>query len=153
MRSLRVSGALILVGYLAVIAGYIDLIIVGSQGGTRGFQIAEAVAYGLVGFGSWRSVKACQDGDASAKLVRGLTRWVGAASGAMAIAFALETYEYHKTFSALVAVRVPIPHYLQQIFFGLAITVGFLLAAFGFWFASSRLGIATEPAQTAVPDS
>jgi hypothetical protein len=71
----------------------------------------------------------------------------------MAIAFALETYEYHKTFSALVAVRVPIPHYHQQIFFGMVITVGFLVAALGFWLASSRRGIATEPARTAVPES
>jgi hypothetical protein len=156
MRTLRLFGSLIVVGYLAVVAGTIAWIVafdVYHSWSSLVSEIAMAIAYGLVGFGCWRSVRACREDDASAKVIRGLTRWVGAASGAMAIAFASQTYMYHKTHMSFVAFGVREPHYNLQIDGGLAFVVGFLLAAVGLWFASSTPRVATEPGLTAISDA
>jgi hypothetical protein len=156
MRVLRLSGLSIFIGYLAVIAGTIALIVAFRTYHQKGYlvtDIAMTVAYGLVGVGCWRSVRACRDGDTSARMMRSVTRWVGAASGAMAVAFAGQTYDYNKVHSSIIANGGSEPRYALQIFGGLALVVGFLLAGVGFWFASNRFDLATEPTQIPVPDS
>jgi hypothetical protein len=153
MRSPRFSGSLLLVGYVAIIAGTIAWIIAFETYHQKGFLtswIAMTVAYGLVGFGCWRSVRACRDDDA-ARVIRGLTRWVGAASGAMAIASASQTYDYYKSHSTVAAFGGTIPHYPFQIGGGVAQAVGFLSAGVGLWLASDRRPVATEPVPAPLP--
>jgi hypothetical protein len=155
MRALRLSGSLILIGYIAVIGGTIAWIIAFGTYHQKGYLtafIAMTIAYGLVGFGCWRSARAPR-GDDAARVMRGMTRWVGAASGAMAIAFAGQTYDYYKVHSTVVANGGREPHYSLQIGGGIAQLVGFLLAGVGFWFLSRRLPVAAEGAQAPVPDS
>src|SRR5580658_5109777 len=106
MRPLRLFGSLVLVGYLAVIAGTVSWIIAFGNYHQKAFlasEIAMTIAYGLVGVGCWRVLRACRNDDASARMMRVLTRWVASASGVMAVAFAFSTYEYHKTHSSIVA--------------------------------------------------
>ena len=66
----------------------------------------------------------------------------------MAIAFALLTYEYHKTHASYVANHIAEPHYTEQFFGGLALAIGFLVSAGGFWLGSINLAMARGPAQT-----
>jgi hypothetical protein len=156
MRSDRLFGPLILVGYLAIIAGTIAWNIAFGNYRQKAFlasEIAMTIAYGLVGFGCWRSTRACRNDEASARVMRVLTRWVAAASGVMAVAFSFSTYEYHKIHSSFVANRITEPHYNLQIDGGLAFVAGFLLAAIGLWFASDTTRVATEATLTGISDT
>jgi len=144
----RFAGWLILFGYLGVTAGTIAWIIAFWTDNPKGFlasDIAMTIGFGLAGLGCWRSIRACRNDEASPGLMSGLTRWVGAASLAMAISYAFITYEYHRFHFE--------PHHRLQVVGGLALVVGFLFAAIGFWFALSTSWLAKDPVQVPASDS
>jgi hypothetical protein len=149
VRFRRISGPVILVGYAGIVGGSVALITATNTYRSKGYlasAIAMIIAYGLVGFGTWRSARACRNDDGAASVLRNLTRWVAAASAALVIVFAFDAYETYQTYSANRA-QFPryYPHFDLQIEGELACVAGFLIAAVGLWMSFGKLSVATAP--------
>lgn len=155
MTSPRRLGALLLiVGYLGVISGTVAWVVSWwtselSFPETIVFQSALAVGIGLAGIACWRWTVASRSSEVEARLVRGPTRWMAAASVGFAAAFAADTYQTYDNHRVLFQHSPPgegfYPHYRLIIAGGSAFVVGLLLAAVGFWI----LGSATKATATA----
>jgi hypothetical protein len=130
MRSLRLPGALIGLGFLGIVFWTVAFLIpVPYANETWVYEIATTVGYGLAGFACWRWIAGNWKARGDKSLVRGPSRWMAAASVVTAAGVAALAYFTH---------RVDRGRYYHLHLVGNATgTLGFLLAAAGFWIASS----------------
>ena len=157
MTSSRRMGALLLiVGYLGVVGGTMAWVVSWWTSElifpeTIVYQSALAVGIGLAGIACWRWTVASRFSDVEARLVRGPTRWMAAASVGFAAAFAADTYQTYDNHRVMFQHSPPgegfYPHYRLIIAGGSAFVVGLLLAAVGFWILGTATK-ATTPAPT-----
>jgi hypothetical protein len=108
------------------------------------YWLTTSAGYGLAGYACWRWIVGSSKTEAGAATIRGPVRWMAAASVVTAAGVATLTYnlyQNHPTFS-LGALDF---HYGLRLGGDIAGTVGFLLAAVGFWIASTARP--TEPGE------
>jgi len=100
------------------------------------YWVATTAGYGLAGFACWRWIGFEPATPEQAARVRGPSRWMAAASLVTAAGVAALTYDLHRVHSQL---GLGSAHYKLRHAGDLAGTVGFFLAAIGFWIASNAL--------------
>jgi hypothetical protein len=152
MGNLRVPGALIAVGFLGVLAWPVADLIANSPatGTTWVYLISMAAGYGLAGFACWSWITENWKRSTSGLSVRTPSRWMAAASVVTAAGVAALTYQLYQQHAELELNNIGL-HYGVRLVGTAAGTVGFLLAAVGFWIASSARP--TEAVETsAVPE-
>jgi hypothetical protein len=153
VRNLRIPGALIGLGFAGVLASTIANLIADqpATGSTWVYLIATTVGYGLAGFACWRWTTVNWQAPTPGVVVRTPSRWMAAASVVTAAAVAALTYQLYQQHPALVGHNVDL-HYGLRLAGDVAGTLGFLLAAAGFWIASNARPAEpnTERAQASV---
>ena len=146
MRTLRLPGALIGLGFAGVVvwtAAYLIAIQpTPDMAATLVYWLTTSAGYGLAGYACWRWIVGSWKSEDGGATTRGPVRWMAAASVATAAGLATLTYnlyQNHPTFS----LGTLDFHYGLRLGGDVAGTVGFLLAAVGFWIASTAYP--TEP--------
>ena len=152
MRTLRIPGSLLLVGYLAAIAGligYSATFHLGKQGWIE--NLVEPVGVGLAGFASWRWMIASRtERPAATRSMKLPTRVLAAACVVFAVGdavFAHIVAQEHSSFG----LAGPSFHYATKMASLILSGVGFLYAATGFWLASLDVRAPTATTEAAVP--
>jgi hypothetical protein len=140
VRTLRLPGALIGLGFAGVVvwtAAYLIAIQpTPDMAATLIYWITTSAGYGLAGYACWRWVVGSWKTEGGGATIRGPVRWMAAASVLTAAGLATLTYnlyQNHPTFS----VDTLDFHYGLRLGGDIAGTMGFLLAAVGFWIAST----------------
>ncbi len=130
VQDLRLPGAVMGLGFVGIVFWTVALLIpVPYANEVWVYEIATTVGYGLAGFACWRWIVGNWKAHGDGLLVQGPSRWMAAASVTTAAGVAALTYLTH---------RVHGGHYYRLHLAGNAAgTLGFLLAAAGFWIASS----------------
>ncbi len=130
MQSLRLPGALIILGFLGVVFWTIALLIPPPPTNELWvYEIATTVGYGLAGFACWRWIIGTWNSDRQWSIVRGPSRWMAAASVVTAAGVAALTYLTHRVHGGR--------YHHFHLAGDAAGSLGFLMAAAGFWIASS----------------
>jgi hypothetical protein len=162
MRSLRLPGVLIELGYLGIAAGTVAWLIALYRQNPWEIYVATAapiVGYGLAGFACWRWIVRCQATNSDPSQAAP-SRWMAAASLVTAAGWAAITHFYYQNHQNLVGVVTHVtgsslavidPHYRLRMAGGLSIVVGLLLAGVGFWTAASRTRTETKPIEAPIP--
>jgi hypothetical protein len=137
VRNLRLPGALIGLGFVGVLAWTMADLIADhpATGSTWVYLIATTVGYGLAGFACWRWITVTWKAPTPGVVDRTPSRLMAVASVVTAAGVATLTYQLHQQHPALELDNVD-PHYGLRLAGGVAGTLGFLLAAAGFWIAS-----------------
>lgn len=130
VQTLRPAGVLLSLGFVGVVFWTIALLIPAPVANEAWvYEIATTVGYGLAGLACWRWIVGNWKANGDWSLVQSPSRWMAAASLATAAGVAALTYLTH---------RVHGGHYYHLHLAGSAAgTLGFLLAAAGFWIASN----------------
>ena len=130
VQTLRPPGVLLGLGFVGVVFWTIALLIPAQVANEAWvYEIATTVGYGLAGLACWRWIVGNWKANGDWLLVQSPSRWMAAASFATAAGVAALTYLTH---------RVHGGHYYRLHLVGSAAgTLGFLLAAAGFWVASN----------------
>ena len=140
MRNLRLPGALIGLGFVGVLAWTIaSLIAVLPTPDTATvlvYWLATTAGYGLAGFACWRWLVGNWNTKEGGSAIRGPSRWMAAASFVTAVGVAALTYQVYQDRPSFVLDNLDL-HYGLRLGGDAAGTVGFLLAAAGFWIASN----------------
>ncbi len=138
MRNLRLPGALISLGFIGVLAWTIANLIADqpARGDTWVYLIATTVGYGLSGFACWRWIRVNWKAPTSGLSVRAPSRWMAAASVVTAAGVAALTYQLYQEHPTFALDNIDL-HYGLRLAGDFAGTLGFVLAAAGFWIASS----------------
>jgi hypothetical protein len=146
VRTLRLPGALIGLGFAGVVvwtAAYLIAIQpTPDMAATLVYWLTTSAGYGLAGYACWRWIVGnwkTEDGGAT---IRGPVRWMAAASVVTAAGLATLTYNLYQNRPSLSLGTLDF-HYGLRLAGDIAGTVGFLLAAVGFWMASTARP--TEP--------
>lgn len=155
MRTLRIPGLSLLVGYLAVIAGvigYDSAYSLSKQGWIE--VLAEPVGLGLAGFAAWRWMVASRtEPTATTRSIKVPTRTMAAACVVFAVGYAVTAHIVVQEHSSLGLATDPTFHYTTKMISSILAGVGFLLAAIGFWLASLGARTPTTVAEVPVPVS
>ncbi len=161
MRTLRLPGVLVVLGFLGLVVRELAWVEAYDQPTEYVVsQIATAFGYGLAGFACWRWIVRCRTSNADPGLQRVPSRWMATASVVTAAGYAAITYYYYQTiqnlrqnYRAYHGVLPDIdPHYRLRMAGGASIVVGLLLAGIGFWIASTAArSVVAEPVESAVP--
>ena len=153
MRTLRLPGALIGLGFAGVVvwtAAYLIAVLpTPDLATTIVYWVTTSAGYALAGYACWRFIAGgwnTEDGRATA---RGPVRWMAAASVVTAAGLATLTYNLYQNHPSLSFGALDF-HYGLRLAGDIAGTIGFLLAAVGFWVASTARPIepGAEHAQT-----
>lgn len=152
MRTLRIPGLLLIVGYVAVVAGaigYGQTYPLSKQGWVE--ILYEPVGIGLVGFAAWKWMVASRTDPTTTKSIKVPTRIMAAASLAFGFGWAVMAHiadQEHSSFPG----GLDLPHhYTTQMVSLISASVGFLLAAIGFWLASLPVRAPRTTTEIALP--
>jgi hypothetical protein len=138
MRNLRLPGALIGLGFGGILFWTVaDLAVVSPpQATTLVYWITTTAGYGLAGFACWRWITKGWTSEAGESPTRGPSRWMAAASLVTAAGVAALTYQLYQNRPGLEFANLDF-HYGLRLTGYVVGTLGFLLAAVGFWAASN----------------
>jgi hypothetical protein len=146
MRTLRLPGALIGLGFVGVIlwtAAYLIAVLpTPDMAATIVYWVTTSAGYGLAGYAGWRWIVGSSKTEGGAAAIRGPVRWMAAASVVTAAGVATLTYNLYQNHPSFSFGALDF-HYGLRLAGDIAGTVGFLLAAVGFWIASTARP--TEP--------
>jgi hypothetical protein len=146
VRTLRLPGALIGLGFAGIVlwtAAYLIAILPASDtAATIVYWLTTSAGYGLAGYACWRWIVGNWKTEGGAATIRGPVRWMAAASVVTAAGVATLTYNLYQHHPSLSLGTLDF-HYGLRLAGDFAGTVGFLLAAVGFWIASTARP--TEP--------
>lgn len=137
MRSLRLPGTLIALGYAGIVIWTITILFVFPPRSDTASQtlfvywVTTTLGYGFAGFACWRWIASNVRRHTETSRIRVPSRWMAAASLTTAAGTAALTFEFHGLHSPFAS-----PHYHLRLAGYVAGTLGFLLAAVGFWIAS-----------------
>src|ERR1700722_5489174 len=138
VRTLRIPGLLLIVGYLGLLAGvigYSDTFPLSKQGWIE--VLVEPVGVGLAGFAAWRWMVACrQEPTATARSIKTPTRSMAAASALFSIGYAVMAHITVQDHSSLGLATDPSFHYATKMICLISSGIGLLVAPIGFWLAS-----------------
>jgi hypothetical protein len=147
VQNLRVPAALIVLGFAGLLAWTVAYLIAvlptPDTGTTLVSWLTTTAGYGLAGFACWRWIVAnwkVKEGSP----IRGPSRWMAAASFVTASGVAALTYQTYQNRPAFVLDTLDL-HYGLRLGGDIAGTLGFLLAAAGFWIASNARPVQPEP--------
>ena len=151
---LRLPGALIGLGFVGVLAWTVTYLIAvlptPDTGTTLVYWLSTTAGYGLAGFACWRWIVGNQKANGGSP-IRSPSRWMAAASLVTAAGVAALTYQTYQNRPAFALTNIDL-HYGLRLGAAVAGTLGFLLAAVGFWVASNarRAQSETEQVQASV---
>lgn len=148
MRTLRLSKVLLVVGFLGVLASTVAWMVViprFTAGSWIIDQLAPPIGYALVGLAWWQWIPAAHTGHVASNAMRRSSRTLALAAGAIALGNFSQLYGNLRFRNALHDPGFRIPHWnLQNASLGTA-GLGFLLAAVGFWIASTAAKASDPP--------
>jgi hypothetical protein len=162
VRTLRLPGVLIVLGYVGIATGTVAWLVALGHINPWEFYLANATptaGFALAGFACWWWIVACRAAKTDPRLQRVASRLMSAASVITAAGWAAVIYFYYQNHQSIVhsqihgapSTAVLDPHYRLRMAGGASIAVGLLLAGIGFWIASSATRSAvTESVQPAV---
>ncbi len=163
MRTLRLPGVLIVLGYTGIAAGTAAWLVAFYSFNPWEFYLAQATptaGYALAGLACWWWIVACRSTNTDLRLQRIPSRLMSAASVMTAAGWVAIVYFYYQNHQMLLKSR-PVgaysdgpldPHYRLRMAGGASVVVGLLLAGLGFWIASAAIRSPNvEPAEAAVP--
>jgi hypothetical protein len=140
VRTLRLPGALIGLGFAGVVlwtAAYLIAIQpTPDMAATLVYWLTTSAGYGLAGYACWRWIVGSWKTDGGASTIRGPVRWMAAASVVTAAGVATLTYNLYQHHPSLSLGTLDF-HYGLRLAGDVAGTLGFLVAAVGFWIAST----------------
>jgi hypothetical protein len=146
MLHLRLPRALIALGFGCIVfwtvAYLIAVLPTGDSATTLVFWLTTTAGYGLAGFACWRWITANGEGQAARSLIRGPTRWMAAAALITGAGVAALTFQIYQDRPPVALVNADLHYGLRLAGFAVG-TLGFVLAAAGFWIASNAA--APEP--------
>jgi hypothetical protein len=146
VRDLRVPGALLVLGFGGILAWTVTYLIAvlptPYMGTTLVYWLTTTAGYGLAGFACWRWIVGSWKAREGAP-VRGPSRWMAAASFMTAVGVAALTFETYQNRPSYALTNLDL-HYGLRLVGELAGTLGFVLAAVGFWAASLARPLHTE---------
>ena len=145
VRKLRLPGALIFLGFVGVVFWTVASLIPAPYANeTWVYEIATTAGYVLAGFATWRWIVGNWKAGGDGSLVRSPSRWMAVASIVTAAGVAALTYFTHRLHGGGI-------WYHLHLAGDAAGTLGFLLAAAGFWIASSARPSESERAAVSGP--
>ena len=154
MQSLRLPGALLVIGFAGVlvwtIAYVVAILPTFDQASTLVYWFATTAGYGLAGFACWRWLVGNWRAQEDSSRIRGPSRWMAAASILTAAGVAALTYVVYQEHHGLL--QNLDYHYDLRLGGDAAGTLGFLFAAVGFWIAPYARPFASGAAQTQASD-
>jgi hypothetical protein len=140
VRTLRLPGALIGLGFAGVVlwtAAYLIAVLPSSDASaTLVYWLTTSAGYGLAGYACWRWIVGSWKTGLDEPTVRGPVRWMAAAAVVTAAGVATITYNLYQNHPSFSLGTIDF-HYGLRLAGDIAGTVGFLLAAIGFWIASN----------------
>lgn len=140
MRTLRLPGALIGLGFAGVVlwtAAYLTAVLPSNDASaTIVYWVTTSAGYGLAGYACWRWIVGSWKDGLGGATIRGPVRWMAAAAVVTAAGVATLTYNLYQNHPSFSLGTIDF-HYGLRLAGDIAGTVGFLLAALGFWIASS----------------
>jgi hypothetical protein len=140
VRNLRVPGALIGIGFVGILAwtvAYLIAVLPASDTATvLVYWLTTTAGYGLAGFACWRWIVGNWNKDDGGAAIRGPSRWMAAAALVTAAGVAALTYQVYQDRPSFALDNLDL-HYGLRLGGDAAGTLGFLLAAAGFWIASN----------------
>jgi hypothetical protein len=153
VRTLRLPGALLALGFAGIVlwtAAYLIAVLpTFDMAATIVYWLTTSAGYGLAGYACWRWIVGSWKTEDGAATIRRPVRWMAAASVVTAAGVATLTYDLYQNHPSF-SLGVLDFHYGLRLAGDVAGTVGFLLAAVGFWIASTARPIepGAEHAQT-----
>jgi hypothetical protein len=153
VRNLRLPGALIGLGFAGIVlwtAAYLTAELPTFETtATLVYWLTTTAGYGMAGFACWRWIVGNWKAEDGGTAIRGPVRWMAAASVVTAAGVATITYELYQNHPSFSLGTLDF-HYGLRLAGDVAGTLGFLLAAVGFWIASNARPTepGTEHAQT-----
>ncbi|HEY5384097.1 MAG TPA: hypothetical protein VIJ56_02605 [Acidimicrobiales bacterium] len=146
MRTLRLPGVLIGLGFAGIVlwtAAYLAAVLpTFDAAATTVYWLTTTAGYGMAGYACWRWIAGSWKTEDGGATIRGPVRWMAAASVVTAAGVATLTYTLYQHHPSLSLGTLDF-HYGLRLAGDIAGTVGFLLAAVGFWIASTARP--TEP--------
>ena len=140
MRNPRLPGALIGLGFIGVlawtIANLIAILPTFDTGTVLVYWLTTTAGYALAGLACWRWIVGNWNAKRSGSAIRGPSRWMASASLVTAAGVAALTYQVYQDHQPLALDSLDF-HYGLRLFGDIAGTLGFLLAAAGFWIGSN----------------
>lgn len=147
MRTLRLPGALIGLGFGGIVlwtAAYLAAVLpTFDVAATTVYWLTTTAGYGMAGYACWRWIVGSRNAEGGRATIRGPVRWMAAASLVTAAGVATLTYTLYQNHPSLSLGTLDF-HYGLRLAGDTAGTVGFLLAAVGFWIASNARPIEPE---------
>lgn len=148
MRNLRIGGILCALGYLGLVA-YLVVILYAyhdAPGQDLLVDVAQTVGYGLAGFACWRWIAGSWRANLDLAVARGPARWMSAAAVLLTAIPSVSAYNKYEEHGLVLQHDHGIdPHYRLIMAGSLAMVLGLLMAAAGFWIASSARRAEYEP--------
>jgi hypothetical protein len=137
VRSLRLPGALIGLGFVGVLAWTIAYLIAIAPDTPTGlvYWLTTTAGYALAGFACWRWIVGNWNAKEDGSAIRGPSRWMAAATLVTAAGVAALTYQVYQERPGFALDNIDF-HYGLRLGGDAAGTLGFLFAAAGFWIAS-----------------
>jgi hypothetical protein len=146
VRTLRLPGALLGLGFAGIVlwtAAYLVAVLpTFDVAATIVYWLTTSAGYGLAGYACWRWIVGSWKTEGGGATIRGPVRWMAAASVVTAAGVATLTYDLYQNHPSFSLGALDF-HYGLRLAGDVAGTVGFLLAAVGFWIASTARP--TEP--------
>jgi hypothetical protein len=130
VRSRRLPGALLILGFVGIVFWTVTSLIPAPFANEQWvYEIATTSGYGLAGIATWRWIVGNSNAPGGSTFSAGPSRWMAAASVVTAAGVAAMTYYIHRVGGT--------QYYHLHLAGAAAGALGFLLAAAGFWIASS----------------
>lgn len=140
MRNLRIPGAFIGLGFVGILAwtsAYLSAVLPAPDTATvLVYWLTTTAGYGLAGFACWRWIVGNWNTNEDVSAIRGPSRWMAAASLVTGGGVAALTYQVYQNRPPFALDNLDF-HYGLRLGGDAAGTAGFLLAAAGFWIAST----------------
>jgi hypothetical protein len=137
--TLRLPGTLIGLGFVGIVlwtAAYLTAVLPTADGtATIVYWLTTTAGYAMAGFACWRWIVGSRKAEGSGATIRGPVRWMAGASLVTAAGVATLTYNLYQNNPSFSLDTLDF-HYGLRLAGDVAGTLGFLLAAIGFWIAS-----------------